>query len=391
MGCADSEDFQQKGNRLDPYASLHINQDEALDISQKVMKHSPTTRSANALASPIFSYVTNGASTRYASVPDTLAYVINYPNNGGFVIVSSDKRVYPVLAYSYNGNFSMDNEIAKANFIDNIGGYINEASANVVYEVSDKDFDGCYSQSPKLQTSIHQKSPWDKYVVEENPGCPVGCVAVATALVLTHSTPMIKLHGSAYSCKSIVNAISAEQNKDKGISFPTFREKPCEWDEVEQPTYTYQQAVDSMAKILYWIGKDLKMQYSPSVSLAYSEDAYDLCRILGVKTSRYNDYDVDDVITYLKNQCMIYMRGIDMNGNGGHAWVCDGYSYCVDSDDKTKMVNQYIHCDWGFGGDGNGYFCGEIFEAAEYRFKPLNYFAVKRGRYDVFTITTIEK
>lgn len=389
MGCADSEDFQQKGNRPDPYASLHINQDEALDISQKVMKHSPTTRSANALASPVFSYVTNGASTRYASVSDTLAYVINYPNNGGFVIVSSDKRVYPVLAYSYNGNFSMDNEIAKANFIDNIGGYINEAGTNTIYEVNDEDFDGCYSQSPKIQTSIGQRAPWDKYVVKEYPECPVGCVAVATALVMLHSKPTIGLHGSTYLCKSIVNAISKEQNKDKNPSFPVFREDPCEWDEVEEPTYTYQQAVDSMAMILYWMGKDLKMQYSPRVSTANSEKAYDLCRILGVKASRYNDYDVDDVITYLKNQCMIYMRGRDMNGGEGHAWVCDGYSYCVDNDDKTKRTNQYIHCDWGFGGDGNGYFSGEIFEAAGYRFKPLNYFAVKRGRYNTYFITKL--
>lgn len=80
MGCADSEDFQQKGNRPDPYASLHINQDEALDISQKVMKHSPTTRSANALASPVFSYVTNGASTRYASVSDFVAKYLKLPD-----------------------------------------------------------------------------------------------------------------------------------------------------------------------------------------------------------------------------------------------------------------------------------------------------------------------
>ncbi len=36
-------------------------------------------------------------------------YVINYENNGGFVIVSASKNFYPVLAYSDEGNFSTNN------------------------------------------------------------------------------------------------------------------------------------------------------------------------------------------------------------------------------------------------------------------------------------------
>lgn len=161
IGCTGLDDFQGEENQSKEHASLYISQDEAWNISQKVMKHSPVTR-ATPLLSPNFSYVLNGASTRYAYVPDTLAYVINYPDNGGFTIISSDRRVYPVLGYSYEGNFSFDNEIAKSNFIDNIGSYLNAADINSAYEVGDEDFDECYSQYPKIQSSISQNSPWNK-------------------------------------------------------------------------------------------------------------------------------------------------------------------------------------------------------------------------------------
>lgn len=37
-----------------------------------------------------------------------LYYIINF-DEGGFVILSADKRFYPVLAYAYDGNFELDN------------------------------------------------------------------------------------------------------------------------------------------------------------------------------------------------------------------------------------------------------------------------------------------
>lgn len=38
----------------------------------------------------------------------------------------------------------------------------------------------------------------------------------------------------------------------------------------------------------------------------------------------------------------------------------------------------YIHCNWGWGGNGNGYYKGDIFEVGDRTYKPLQFFAVKR-------------
>lgn len=59
-------------------------------------------------------------STRSNSISDTLAYIINYPEDKGFVIVAADRKVYPILAYSDEGFFTLENEISKDCFIDGI-------------------------------------------------------------------------------------------------------------------------------------------------------------------------------------------------------------------------------------------------------------------------------
>ena len=167
-----------------------ISKEAALDIADKVLGTHVSNRSVS--GNPCVEYVTRNNefshSTRsLTDISDTLAYVINYPNESGFVIVSSSSHVYPVLAYSNEGNFSFSNDVSKINFIDNIGAYLEEADINASYSVGDNDIDGCYIISPMVKTCLNQRSPWNKYVIEEHPGCPVGCVAVATALVMTHS------------------------------------------------------------------------------------------------------------------------------------------------------------------------------------------------------------
>ena len=45
----------------------------------------------------------------------------------------------------------------------------------------------------------------------------------------------------------------------------------------------------------------------------------------------------------------------------GHAWVVDGYIDSV----KNNKESFYIHCNWGWRGDCNGYFLHDILNAEE--------------------------
>lgn len=143
--------------------------------------------------------------------------------------------------------------------------------------------------------------------------------------------------------------------------------------------YTYDQAVDLMAKLLYWIGKDVDMKYSPDVSLATSSKAYQLCKSLDFTIpSGFATFDIKEITRYLKDEHIVYLDGSDINGKGGHAWVSDACYFCVDMNDSTQILDTYIHCDWGWGGSCNGYYSGSVFEAGSYKFKLCNYFAILR-------------
>lgn len=133
-GCSDYLDNSIEQNKMSNESIdipvYKITKDDAIEIADKVLRKT-ATRSDN--DNPTFEYVLNETPTRCISLSDTLAYVLNYPDNGGFVIVSTDRRVYPVLAYSNEGQFSFDNEIAKTNFIDNIGTYMEENVSDSLY------------------------------------------------------------------------------------------------------------------------------------------------------------------------------------------------------------------------------------------------------------------
>lgn len=362
--------------------SVHkISKSEALEIANTVLGNPVMTKGR--LSFPKFDYVLKEKTKSNTSLQDTVAYIINYPDNNGFVIVSGDNRVYPVLAFSETGTFSSENEIAQKNFIDGIEYYLeNNSDSDVSYTVDGTSFDSCYAVSPFVSTGLHQGNPYNKYVVEEYPNCPAGCVAVATALVMTYSESDLEYHDEEFYFEAmntaIINGPDAAEAKSMSKLSPVVPIVPI----LPTITYTYEEAVDLMAKLLYWIGKDVNMSYKTTGSGASSYDAFELIKSLGFELmSDYETFNIDDISWYLKDGCIVYLRGRDLTKDVGHAWISDGCRFCVDMlNDPTKIIETYIHCNWGWGGSSDGYYSGSVFAASSYNFTPQNYFAVKRNQ-----------
>lgn len=385
FGCTNVDDLQTVEDSHQQVKNS-LSKEEAIKIANKVLKRNSSTRLSLETQVSFDFVVSNGISkTRSVSVSDTLAYIINYPNDDGFVIVSTCRNVFPVLGFSDKGHFSLDNENAKLNFIDKIEDYTLNASTNEVYDADDGKYGICYYVTPTIKISLHQLDPWNKYVLKEHPDCPVGCVAIATALTLSHTMLELNYHGSTYYFKSIIEAINKEQNQNGDLGGIYADD---EWNNAVQPTYTYAQAVDSMAKLLYWIGKDLKISYNPSGSSANSWDAYALCKQLKEDSElEYSDFNIEAITWLIKNGYMVYLNGRNTNGKEGHAWVSDGVAFCVESDNNDKgllknekITETYIHCDWGWDGYCNGFFSGSVFKTSNGDFRPNKYFALRRGK-----------
>lgn len=52
-------------------------------------------------------------------------------------------------------------------------------------------------------------------------------------------------------------------------------------------------------------------------------------KIFGTIDSGFATFDINDIVCYLKNNYIVYLRGRDYSKNAGHAWVCDGCYFCV--------------------------------------------------------------
>ena len=73
-----------------------------------------SSRSASDLASESTSVETIVDST----TSEPLLYIVNWTNDGGFVVVSASKKCFPVACYSETGNFNLDADPASKLYIE---------------------------------------------------------------------------------------------------------------------------------------------------------------------------------------------------------------------------------------------------------------------------------
>lgn len=342
-----------------------ISNDKAVEIANNFISGIDMSDERKLHMSTINCVVTEQVSRGKTTSPDTLAYVINYPDDNGFVIVCADDRKNPILAFSETGSFSFENEAVMENFIANLKPYVEKV------DTFDIDYgllleDGFKQVPPKIKTILDQRSPFDKYVIEENPGCPVGCVAVASALIMSHCESELEFNGHRYVFPSIVEAIyNYQQPFDKKLATHGL------YSEI-----SYDEAIDEMAFLLYEIGKEVKMQYHTNASGAYEEDAVSMLIKSGYDL-RPDSIDFDDNVNQLTD-CLIN-DNLALTFGTGHCWVIDGVYYKIDkSTIGGNYTNQYYHCDWGWNGYSNGYYTGEVFTIANgTNMRPWFFYPVK--------------
>lgn len=357
----DNSIFKITENRALEYANIVFNRNKTRSISEITVD-----------------YVIEQSNARSISA-DTLAYIFNRGNNEGFVIISSDNRVNPLLAFSDSGHFENDeNSVVHQEFLSKIGDYIDANSENDSVSFSEDFLDECYVMQSNISGSWNQRYPWDQIVTIHHPGCPVGCVAVATAMVMTHCKESLLYHGMNFPLARISAGIDQNSNARivGGSGGSSNSVVPLSYDS----------AVFYAAHLLYKIGLDVEMTYTTKKSSASSSDALELLQNEGftLRHSQLEDYDLIDIIDYIRDGDIIYMRGsrVDTITHhtvlGGHAWVVDAAQYCVDYE-TNETTDGYLYCHWGWGGDYDGFFRGEVFcPTREKRYKYMKYFAVDR-------------
>lgn len=383
MYSCTNEVFDVKSSRLEVVSKTNdrflIDESEAINIANRFFKN--TTRSSHSGLS--IKYVTskNIVSTRSESNrSDTIAYIFNRGDNEGFIVISSDNRVFPILAFSDTGTFMYKEEMSDvvyANFISRIDNHLRSVeNSDSIVEIPDDFFTGCKFTNPVVSDSWSQIAPFNKYVNRDYPNSLVGCVAISIAQAMVH-------------CK---DSIAYKEQISKKISVPkTYNLKMIRdalADSLSNDSI-YDVAIDEAAKLVYQIGVNVRMQYSDTLS--GTDYRYMLPFLSGLKfilrSSDYKKYNEDchDILNCLLNDDIICMVGAGgpLGDRSRHAWVIDGCRFCwTEPFPPHKEVQEvFLHCNWGWGGQCNGYYSGYYFmtDADIYYTAFMEYFAVGKN------------
>ena len=286
-------------------------------------------------------------------------YIYNIGTEG-FVIISGNTILPPVLAWSNQGTFP-DMTDAPENFRFWIGRYNEMIDFAIVNGIApeakiiqqwDEAAQGVFGTrntrtvDPLVETRWNQDCFYNAMCPSTSGGwwgggpcghAYAGCVATAMGQVMKYwNHPE---HG--YGSHSYVHSEYGTQSADFGNTTYQWSQMPNElWNNN-----------DAVATLLYHCGVSVNMNYSPSGSGAYSPDVETALRsyfgYCGAKYISKSSYQEEAWINMLKSELdrshPIYYSG--SHDNSGHAFVCDGY----DSDDL-------MHFNFGWSGSGDAFY-----------------------------------
>lgn len=285
-------------------------------------------------------------------------YIYNIGNHG-FVIISGNTVLPPVLGYSDRETFpSMDDAP------DNFAWWIHHYSDMIEFAVEngiqpepeiEQQWDealkgqfpskGATSVAPLITTHWNQDCYYNEYCPSTGGGwwggpCGhvyAGCVACAMAQVMKYwNHPEVGFGSHSY-----IHSTYGEQSAN-------FAATTYHWENMPEQIYGHN---DAVATLMYHCGVSVNMNYAADGSSAQSRDVETAMKsyfgYCGAKYREKSQYDEDVWIDMLKAELdlshPIYYSGA--SGSAGHAFVCDGYD-----------SNDFFHFNFGWSGAGDEYY-----------------------------------
>ncbi len=290
--------------------------------------------------------------TRSAETSEALFYVFESSEGKGFVIVSADDQVMPVLGYSFENEAPQPDNLpapmkdwivwiteqikyVRDNHIENRNAAPKWAEAmagNVVIELETAQWG--------------QRKPFNNQcALDGDERSLAGCVPTATAIIMKyHEWP-----------KYGVGKTESYYTKTKHI-FVESRDLNHEYDWELMPMNYYshsgysEEEADAVSTLMADIGSAFQSNYSKNSTSTGASDKV-LYEHFGYSPAMYyvyRKYYSDDVWLQMIKDELRSLRPLSYSGgheNGRHRFVLDGYT-----DDD------YFHVNWGWGGQSNGYF-----------------------------------
>jgi PKD repeat protein len=294
-----------------------------------------------------------------------LIFVFNRTDGPGFIIVSAEDNVKPILGYSLESNFDELNISPQvAYWLGEYQKQITEViNSNLINTLEKQQWDLLEANqfSPKRGATVVKpmlKTSWDQSTYY-NDSCPydntakkltyTGCVATAMAQTMKYwSYPTKGTSSKTYTHKTYGNLKA------------NFGATTYNWQNMPNSVTSKNSEV---ARLMFHVGVALSMNYGASGSSAYNsydpnyakvpcthfalQDyfGYDGTKIASVFKKNFTDQGwLDKMKAELDQGRVVVYEGND-GSTTGHCFILDGYD-----------ANNYVHIDWGWSGYYNGYY-----------------------------------
>lgn len=315
--------------------------------------------SAGSLHAPLTPYArSKGYMSGTAAAADQPYYILQASQGKGFVIVSGDERMAPVLAYSSDGTFPADS------LPDNLQAWLQfyeqeyaeldafpEASAPVGNSaIFPATIDSTNMVEPFLRSEWGQYDPYNRlcpeYKTDERSA--TGCGATVMAQCMYYYRYPDSGHGSySYTTRSHGFPLSWD-----------FDAHPIQWDVMKDsyPTSgTSETEGQAIAELMYGCGVSVNMDYDKESGSQHNTLMTSLNKYYGydsdmalLKRNRMNDADWHSVLQDELKCHRPLITAAWTKGGAGHFFVIHGYH--VDDGIPAYYIN------WGWRGRYDGYF-----------------------------------
>ncbi|MCQ2226307.1 MAG: C10 family peptidase [Bacteroidales bacterium] len=405
--------------------SVKLSPEEVMDMALSVFDDAYGNKSLNvrrvASCLPLISkgYLTSNLKSAYEESDDTLAYIVNFEDSLGYVVLAADVRAgCDVLAYNEVGTFNEENDNPGVGlFMEQAEDYIRASIEDYeitkdsiladLYEklemgtggnkalrqptVSSKDvviittdvicgnWKTIKRVAPLSVVEWGQSKPFnqhiDFYCDEKGQPAPVGCVALATAQIMAKWKYPSRIGNFYFDWNEMVRytaKYSFEHRKDY-LTNNMWRTYASE----KNMSLT---SVSNIGRLLQVIGEKIGIKYGCDGSSGYTSKAIALMKSLGYSSDNVAPYTFSAVKASIDNGSIVMAEGF--SDKSGHAWNYDGYLqkkrdvrttiYTLIESKKgisreTKTVtsceySDYVHINWGWSGIDNGYYLSNVFD-----------------------------
>ena len=303
-------------------------------------------------------------------------YIFTREAADGFVIVSADNSVQPILGYSTDSRFITPLPAHVFSFLQRYEQeitYCREHSIPATNEIEQQWnslIEGTYA--PQLTTAVAPllTTTWDQSPYYNNL-CPdssgvhavTGCVATATAQIMKF-----------WNWPATGNGSHSYYDDNFGYQSANFGATTYNWNQMPNALNASSSAtqVNAVATLMYHIGVAVEMGYGIDASSAmmnsYGYSGYACAENALKNYFRYkntlhsvykdevtNSYWINTLTNELDAGRPLLERGA--GDAGGHAFVCDGYDN-----------NGLFHINWGWGSYQDGYFAQNALNPGNYTF-----------------------